>query len=330
MFRNFVLVVMMVPGMYYNGFSQRVGVGTNEPLARLSVDSSIMLDQSNVNQGNLLSGSLLFGSDGAAGIGRSTLNGNAARNGLGFFTQGFRRMLLDSVGRLGIGTSIPLQRLHLEGNFYTSGNIGVGVSAPTYDVHTAGSARIGSSLGINSDPTYRLTVNGDGYFLNSNIGINILPSSTYSLYAAGNIRFTDAVRFDGIVNPNNALTIGNNTSISGDLTVGGRGIVRGSGAAQWRIVRTTVGYAGGIGANSDIIGAALGFNLGGGTLAGIFVGPIVQAGAGSSNLESLGLVPTDVSSTGCRFMIMNGSNSAANMGTADNPTIWQLTMLVFD
>jgi hypothetical protein len=95
-------------------------------------------------------------------------------------------------------------------------------------------------------------------------------------------------------------------------------------------VRTTVGYAGGISANSDLIGAALGFNLGGATLAGIFVGPIVEAGAGSSNLASLGLVPTDISNTGCRFLIMNGSSTAANMGTAENPTRWQLTLLVFD
>jgi hypothetical protein len=96
------------------------------------------------------------------------------------------------------------------------------------------------------------------------------------------------------------------------------------------LVRLTVGYAGGIAANSDLIGAALAFNLGGGTLAGVFVGPIVTAGAGSSNLESLGLIPTDISNTGCRFLITNGSASAANMGTADNPTRWQLTFLVFD
>jgi hypothetical protein len=330
MFRNLLIVVMIVPGLYFNGYSQRVGVGTSNPLARLSVDSSIMLDQSNVNQGNLLTGALLFGSDGFAGMGRSTLNGSGARNGLGFFTQGFRRMLIDSVGRVGINTSLPLQRLHLEGNLYTSGNIGVGVTDPLYDLHAAGSARIGSNLGIGADPTYRLNVNGDSYFQNSNVGINIAPSGSYSLNAAGSVRFADAVRFDGVVNPNNALTIGNDASISGDLTVGGRGIVRGSGAAQWRLVRTTVGYAGGIAANSDLIGAALVFNLGGGTLAGIFVGPIVQPGAGSSNLASLGLIPTDISNTGCRFLITNGSSTTANMGTADNPTIWQLTMLVFD
>lgn len=312
--------------------AQRVGIGTTNPLARLAVDSGILIDQSNLNQGNLTAGALQFGSDGVVGISRSTVSGSAARSGIGFYTGAFRRMLIDSVGRVGINTTIPLQRLHVDGNAYVSGNIGVGVSDPGFDIHIANSARIGGYIGVNADPIspYRLLVNGDSYFQNSNVGINIAPSSTYSLYASGNIRFTDAVRIDGELNPNNPLAIGNDVSVAGSLTVGGRGIVRGSGTGQWRIVRTTVGYAGGIAANSDLIGAALAFNLSGATLAGIFVGPIVQAGSGSSNLESLGLVPTDISNTGCRFLIMNGSSSSANMGTAENPTRWQLTMLVFD
>jgi hypothetical protein len=91
-----------------------------------------------------------------------------------------------------------------------------------------------------------------------------------------------------------------------------------------------VAYAGGIAANSDLIGAALAFNLGGATLAGVFVGPVAHVGAGASNLESIGLIPTNISNTGCRFLITNGSSTAANMGTAQDPTSWQLTMLVFD
>jgi hypothetical protein len=312
--------------------AQRVGIGTTNPLARLAVDSGVLIDQSNSNPGNLLAGALQFGSDGIVGIARSTLNGSGARSGISLFTGGTRRMLVDSVGRVGLGTTLPIQRLHVEGNTYVSGNIGVGISEPLYDIHLANSARIGGYFGLNADPdfSYRMRVNGDAYFENSNIGINIAPSSTYSLYAAGAIRFTNDVRIDGILNPNNALAIGNNVTIEGSLSVGGRGIVRGSGTAQWRLVRLTVGYAGGIGANSDLIGAALVFNLGGATLAGIFVGPIVEAGAGSTNLESIGLIPTDISNTGCRFLITNGSSIAANMGTNENPTRWQLTFLVFD
>jgi hypothetical protein len=314
------------------GNAQRVGIGTSNPLARLAVDSGIMIDQLNQNQGNLTAGALQFGSDGLVGISRSTVNGSGARSGIGFYTLGTRRMVIDSMGRVGINSSVPNQRLHVEGNAYVSGNIGVGILNPDYDLHIANSARIGGYVGINADPdfSYRFRVNGDAYFENSNIGINIAPTGSYALYAAGSVRFTNDVRVDGILNPNNPLAIGNSVSVEGSLTVGGRGIIRGNNAAQWRLLRTTVGYSGGIGANSDLIGAALAFNLGGATLAGIFVGPIVEAGAGSSNLASLGLVPTDISNTGCRFLIMNGSASAANMGTNENPTRWQLTFLVFE
>jgi hypothetical protein len=312
--------------------AQRVGIGTSNPLARLAVDSGIMIDQLNLNQGNLTAGAMVFGSDGLVGISRSTVNGSGARNGLAIYTAGTRRMLIDSVGRVGIGTQLPVQRLHVEGNTFVTGNIGVGISVPEYDLHIANSDRIGGYVGINANPdlSYRLKVNGDVYYENTNIGLNVAPSGSYSLYAAGSVRFINDVRVDGVLNPNNALAIGNNTSIEGSLLVGGRGIVRGNNTAQWRLVRTTVGYAGAVAANSDLLGVALAFNLGGATIAGIFVGPIVEAGAGSSNLASLGLIATDISNTGCRFLITNGSSTIANMGTAENPTRWQLTFLVFD
>lgn len=291
-----------------------------------------MVDQSSSATSNLQYGALLFGPDGNAGITRHNTVGNGGRSGLNFYTGGFRRLLIDSVGRVGIGTGTPLQRLHVEGNTYISGNIGVGITSPVYDLHLGNSARIDGYLGINANPdvAYRLLVSGDTYFSSSNIGINIEPSSTYSLYATGSIRFVDAVRIDGTLNPNNALNIGNNTSIDGSLTVGSRGIVRGSGSAQWRLVRLTVSYAGSLAANSDVVGAQFVYNVGGATVAAVWVGPIVTAGSGSFNLSSLGLVACDISDTDCRFIIINGSSSEANMGTAQNPTSWQVTILVFD
>jgi len=309
-----LLLAFLLHGTIQVG-AQRVGIGTTSPLARLAVDSGILIDQSNLNQGNLIAGALQFGSNGLVGIARSTVAGSIARSGIGFYTGGSRRMLIDSTG-----------------DIYMTGNIGVGISNPLYDIHTSGSARIGSYLGVNADPgtPYRLRVNGDAYFENSNVGIGIAPSTSYALYAAGSVRVTTDVRIDGILNPSNPLAIGNSVTVEGSLSVGGRGIVRGSGSGQWRLVRLTVGYCCGVPANGDVVGAALAFNLSGATLAGIFVGPIVEEGSGSSNLQNLGLVPTDISSTGCRFLIMNGSGSDANMGSSANPTRWQLTLLVFE
>lgn len=313
--------------------AQRVGIGTTDPLVRLSVDSSIMLDQANANQGNLGAGALLFGSNGQVGISRSHAAG-LGQDGLGFYTGNFRRMLLSNTGFLGINTSEPLQRLHVSGNAYITGNMGVGISDPLYDLHIGNSARIGGYLGINADPdvSSRLKVGGHVHIdgTSFSLGVRTPPSSTYSIDVAGPVRIQNDMRINGILNPNNALAIGNNTTIDGSLTVGGRGIIRGNNSAQWRLVRFSVGYAGGVAANSDLIGAQLNYNLGGGTIAAIWVGPVITVGSGASNLGSLALVPVDMTSSSCRFLIMNGSGTTANMGTNENPTVWQLTALVYD
>ncbi|MES2776945.1 MAG: hypothetical protein V4722_22400 [Bacteroidota bacterium] len=291
-----------------NGHAQRIGIGTTNPMARLSVDSGIMIDQSNRHDGILSTGALMFGSDGKVGIGRSTLVGTAARSGIGLYTNSIRRLVVDSVGKVGIGTSTPVQQLHVSGNIYTPFNIGIGVA----------------------DPLYRLHVSGDSYFETSNVGINIAPNTSYALYASGIVRFTGDFRLDGILNPNNTLTIGNNTTIDGSLTVGGRGIVRGSGGSQWRLVRITAGFQGTVAGNSDIVSPTVTYDLGGGTIAGILVGPVTETGTGSSNLGSVGLVAIDLNNTSCNFIITNASSTAAELGTLANPTRWQLTILVYD
>jgi len=332
---GFSVVFQIVVLINTNVFAQRVGIGTTNPLARLAIDSGILIDQSNLNQGTLAAGALVFGSDGRAGISRSTVVGSGARNGLGFVTGGGRRMVLDSIGRLGIGTSAPEHYLHVGGNGYCAGNVGLGVPNPAYDLEVGSFAKISGNLAINANPSinYRLLVNGDTYFQNSNIGINILPSSSYSLQAAGSIRFTENVRIEGELNPNNPLIIGNNTAIAGSLTVGGRGIVRGSGSAQWRLLRTNFQHVGYIDGKDIVVSPTRSFTsiIGSGKIGGVFIGKIVQVGTNAAHLSSLGLLPLDITNTTCRFLLINGSENRAYTSTwPDDPTIWEITLLVYD
>lgn len=318
-----------------DAFAQRVGIGTNTPLARLAIDSGIMIDQANLNQGTLAAGALVFGSEAKVGISRSTVPGTGAHNGLGFITRGFRRMVLDSVGRLGIGTNSPEHNLQVMGNGYFTGNVGLGVPDPAYDLEVASFAKIGGNLAINANPSinYRLLVNGDAYFQNTNIGINILPSSTYSLQAAGSIRFTENVRIDGELNPNNPLLIGNDAAVAGSLTVGGRGIVRGSGSAQWRLLRTNFQHVGGVQAREFNLSPTRSYTsiIGTGKIGAVFVGRIIQKSATADNVESIGLIPTNITTTSCRFTLINGSDDRAiSSNFTNDPTIWEIILLVYD
>lgn len=128
-----------------NSNTGRVGIGTNSPLARLAVDSGIVVDQEGANTGTLTS-ALIFGDDGLAGISRSYLTGSTARSGLGFHVRGSRRMVLDSTGQLGIGTINPLQTLHVTGNSIVTGNFGVGVTTPTNKMQVFGNTYLDGAL----------------------------------------------------------------------------------------------------------------------------------------------------------------------------------------
>lgn len=197
--------------LFNNG--SNIGIGTTTPIARLTVDSSIMVDAENGNMGGMAN-SLVFGSNGSVGIGRSHAAGSSARSGLGFFTGGLRRMVLDSIGRLGIGTCCPQQALHVNGNSYFSGYVGIGNSSPDYAFENL--------YGYN--------------YMYYALGLGTVPTLSYLLdVGTGATRFQGDVRINGVLNPNNTLNIGNNTTIEGDLLVNtNKGIVRSTSSTQLR------------------------------------------------------------------------------------------------
>src|SRR5689334_14685199 len=52
---------------------------------------------------------------------------------LGLYTKNTLRISIDTLGFVGIGTTTPLQRLHVVGNGYFTGNVGIGaVPTTTY------------------------------------------------------------------------------------------------------------------------------------------------------------------------------------------------------
>jgi hypothetical protein len=166
----------------------RVGIGTNTPNARLAVDSGIVIDQEDANTGTLTS-ALVFGSDGQAGISRSTLAGSTTRSGLGFHVKGTRRMVLDSTGQLGIGTLNPLQALHVQGNGYVSGNLGVGTTTPSNKLDVVGNALVDGSLNVNAGTTLNGAVNiNNNAAIDGSLTVNNNKGVAYNPLSATNLK----------------------------------------------------------------------------------------------------------------------------------------------
>jgi hypothetical protein len=301
----FILIACLIS---ISGIAQRVGIGTSLPISKLSIDSGLNIDQANVN-GILLESALTFGNNKKVGIGsRRTVGNNQA--GLDFYTQGSRRMVIDSFGNVGIGTTTPDWRFHVEGTIYTPSYIigafgiaaGIGGVIPQYDLHA-----------------------GTGYFT-TRVGIGTIPNSSYALdIGPASVRFQGAVRIEGILNPNNALTIGNNTTVDGSLTVTGNaaitggltvtgdivtdannGIVFSHNSTQLRLLRTTITLSGSIGAGQHVDSGEFAFSTFGGNPQ-VFIGNMISAT--NSNWANLVFVPFEVDENSCRFRVFNRGES---------------------
>lgn len=165
------------------------------------------------------------------------------------------------------------------------------------------------NVGINStNPQYDLTVGGTGYFT-SYVGIQTLPNSSYALSVSGPARYYDDLRVDGILNPNNTLAIGNNTTVEGTLTVeNGKGIVRSTTSTQMKIKRAGVGLsATNLAAGATIDSGFLNFNENF-TNVSVVMGQVYN---GTGDYGKVFIVPFEVDETNdrCRFKVTNVSGS---------------------
>jgi len=157
--------------LYFNDRKYiNVGIGTDRPLQKLHIaDGNIMISRAPIDAPGSLNGSLLFGGlvsqDFPFGEwGLEYLDGEQYFDGgLNFrkvtsaYTQGANNCLyLKNNGNVGIGTSNPLEKLHIDGSTLINGKLGVGTAFPTdrFQVNDgAGKVTIGLGF-VNVNPEH--------------------------------------------------------------------------------------------------------------------------------------------------------------------------------
>jgi hypothetical protein len=173
--------------------AQSVGIGTNAPTKKLSVNGSIVVDHGNQNNGSADSAALLFGTQPSlSGI---LSNKNPASNrygGLDFFTNGFIRFSVNQNGNMGIGTTNPGYTLHVLGTSFTSGHS-----------YITEAVRIGNPPFFAS---HSFQVNGTSYFNGTGTFTNTLTVDG-TITGNGSI-FGQSIRSYGAIRADTRLAVG--------------------------------------------------------------------------------------------------------------------------
>lgn len=232
-------------------FGQRVGIGTINPLARLAIDSGLLIDQNSANQGQMVPG-LVFGEDMKAGIASSKLNGSSTRSGLSFYTNGTRRMVIDSLGNMAIGSSPQTgYRLYVSGAVYNS-------SLDVSNILTVGSTIFANNkIVINTDVNHNALLYMKGRPTTpGNWGQHIVmeaasSSDSGAILYDGDMKFRNFATGDSYyfrdadnvtlmrINGTGSMTVLENISAGGTITTGGNGIVQNINSQQLKMAMYT-------------------------------------------------------------------------------------------
>jgi hypothetical protein len=206
----------------YVNTGSNVGIATSTPSFPLHVVGKVYTDTQ----------LLVSSNDSATTPGYSYLgNSNtgmfhSALDTLGFSTNGTSRMVIDSSGKVGVGTASPSQRLHVIGNGIVSGTVSAGdgglgfVNTSSYNALVA----MNSTFGAGSNVVIQLgrsNANNDSWFIvHAHVGngsisnsFNIAPygnASFFTILASGNVGL-------GTTAPSQRLHVVGNIFATGDI-----------------------------------------------------------------------------------------------------------------
>lgn len=182
---------------------QNVGIGTNSPTKKLSVNGTIVVDHELANSGTLDSASLLFGANGGVGVTSNKNSSLIGYRGMDIWTNNIKRISISEAGNVGIGIAGPLHKLQVGGEIVAT------------DYVLAGSSLRAGSLPFSN--SYKLQVNGGNSLLGGKLYVGGTTASSEQLYVTGtggySARFTNG---DVVVTDN--LITGGNTTVNGSLT----------------------------------------------------------------------------------------------------------------
>lgn len=263
---------------------------------------------------------------------------------LGIFTKNLERIRIDTLGRVGINTTAPNSRLHINGTsgqnalrvainnstkflvssnggvafggtstppangLYIAGNVGIGTATPSKKLHVVGKVLITDSLTAGSltagSPNISVGVKGTG----SNYGV--FGSSTY-LGVYGNSSYTGVYGEGGSYGVY-GYSSGNNGV--GGFSSTGKGVY---GSGNWGVYGSSSNY--GVYGNSSYVGV-----YGNGTSYGVSgTGSYGLSGTGSyigvfgTSTDGTAVVGNCTNGTGGNFFSNNGYGLVAGTGRSD-------------
>ena len=194
--KNSISILVIIMTFTLTGQAQNVGIGTLNPAKLFSVNGSILLDQGNMNTGTLDSAGLRFGTSSLVGISSNRNINGINPNGLDLWTNGYKRLLINQNGNVGIGAIDPQASLNVAGTAKVSYLSAGGISS-------SASIYTDNDLSANDD----LIVLDDGY-IQGNLGVGGSYDAGYKLKVHGNGIFTTNVGIDGTLRVDDKITNG--------------------------------------------------------------------------------------------------------------------------